>query len=77
MRAYYLKEKQKNNSVQVLESHDPTHIRRISWYNIKQSDGEAPVMQELWRVWSTPSLPLLPGSLLLGVVALDKVLFMS
>ena len=29
----------------------------------KQSDGEAPVMLELWGMWSTPSLPLLPGPL--------------
>ena len=32
-------------------------------YDTKQSDGEAPVMLELCRVWSTPSLPLLPGPL--------------
>ena len=35
-------------------------------YDIKQSDGEVPVMR------STPSLPLLPGPLWPGVVASDK-----
>ena len=32
-------------------------------YDTKRSDGEAPVMLGLWGMWSTPSLPLLPGSL--------------
>ena len=32
-------------------------------YDTKQSDGEAPVMLELWGMWSTLSLPLLPGLL--------------
>ena len=31
-------------------------------------------MLELWGLRSTPSLPLLPGPLRLGVVALDRVL---
>ena len=43
-------------------------------YDIKQSDGEFPVMLELWGVQSTPSLPSLPGSLWPGVVAPDSVL---
>ena len=34
-------------------------------------------MLELWGMWSTPSLPLLPGSLWPGVVAPDRVLFMG
>ena len=29
-------------------------------------------MPELWGMWTTPSLPLLPGPLWPGVVALDK-----
>ena len=41
-------------------------------YDTKQSDVEVPVMLELWGIWSTPSLPLLPGLLWPGVVALDK-----
>ena len=28
-------------------------------YDTKQSDGEVPVMLELWGIWSTASLPLL------------------
>ena len=37
-----------------------------------QSDGEIPVIQELWGMWSTPLLPLLPGSIWPGVVAPEK-----
>ena len=40
-------------------------------YNTKQSDGEAPVTLEMW---TTPSLPSLPGPLWPGVVAPDMVL---
>ena len=46
-------------------------------YDIKQSDGEAPVMPELWGMWSYPLLPLLPGPIWPGVVALDRVLSMG
>ena len=46
-------------------------------YDIKQSNGEASVMLELWEMQSIPSLPLLPGPLWLGVVAPDRVLSMS
>ena len=41
-------------------------------YDTKQSDGEVPVMLELWGMRSTPSLPSLPGPLWPGVVAPDK-----
>ena len=40
-------------------------------YDTKQSDGEIPVMLELCGMLSTPLLPLLPGPLWPGVVALD------
>ena len=43
-------------------------------YNTKQSDGETPVMLEFWGMQSTSSLSSLPGSLWLGMVALDWVL---
>ena len=43
-------------------------------YCTKQSDGEVPVMQEFWGMWSNPSLPSLPGLLWWWVVAPDKVL---
>ena len=41
-------------------------------YDTKQSDSEAPVMLELQGMQSTPSLPLLPGTLWPGVVAPDR-----
>ena len=41
------------------------------------SDGEDPMMLELWGLRSTPSLPLLPGPLWPGMVAPDKALSMS
>ena len=44
-------------------------------YDTKQSDGEVPVMQELWGMRSTSSLPSLPGPLWPGVVAPDSDLF--
>ena len=46
-------------------------------YDIKQSDGETPVMLELLGMQSTPSLPLLLGPLLSGVVAPDRILSIS
>ena len=46
-------------------------------YDSKQSDGEVPVMLGLWRIRSTPSLPLLPGPLYPGVEAPDRALSMG
>ena len=46
-------------------------------YDTKQSDGEVPVMLELWGMQSTPSLPSLPGPLCPGVVAPDRVLWVK
>ena len=43
-------------------------------YDTKQSDGEVPVMLELWGMRSTPSLLSLPGQLWLEVVAPERVL---
>ena len=51
--------------------------QRVSWYDIKQSDREASVMLKFWGMQSTHALPLLPGLLWPGGVALDKVLSMS
>ena len=42
-------------------------------YDTKQFDGEAPVMLQLWGMWSTASLPSLPGPFWPGVVASDSV----
>ena len=41
-------------------------------YDTKQPDGEVPVMLELWGMWSTPSLQLLPSQLWPWVVAPDR-----
>ena len=41
-------------------------------YDTKQSDGEVPLMLELWGMRSKPSLQSLPGPLWAGVVAPDK-----
>ena len=46
-------------------------------YDIKQSDGDALVMLELWEMQSTLSLLSLPGPLCPGVVAPDKFLSMG
>ena len=40
-----------------------TYPQRMSCYDTKQSDGEAPVMLELWRMWTTPLLSSLPDPL--------------
>ena len=52
----------------------PTSLLKMTQ---KQFDGEAPVMPELWGIQSTPSLPLLSGSLDSGEVAPDMVLSMG
>ena len=46
-------------------------------YDIKPVNGEAPVMLQLWGMRSSLSLSLLPGPLLLGMLALDRVLSMG
>ena len=35
----------------------------VLFMTLNKSDGEAPVTLELWEMWSTRSLPLLPGPL--------------
>ena len=47
---------------------------KYSGYDTKQSDSKALVMLELWGMWITPSLSLLPSSLWPRVVAPDRVL---
>ena len=58
------------------EGYVPPH-NGCSWYDTKQSDGEAPVMLEISRMRSTPSLPSLIGSLWPGELVPDGVLFMD
>ena len=43
-------------------------------YETKQSDGEVPMILELWGMRSTSSLPSLPSPLWSGMVAPDRVL---
>ena len=58
----------------------PTTIIITLWalpgYDIKQSDGEVPVLLELWGMRSTPSLPSLSGPLWPRLIAPDRVLSM-
>ena len=49
----------------------PTHHECLE-YNTKPPDGVAPIL-ELWGIWSTPSLSLLPGLLWAGVVVPVRV----
>ena len=51
-----------------------TPPNKCSGYDTVQSDGEAPVMLDLWGMWSIFSLPLLSGLIRPGVVAPDRVL---
>ena len=53
------------------------HPYEYPGYDTKQSNGEAPVMLELWRMRSTTLLPSLPGPLWPGVVAPERVLSMD
>ena len=46
-------------------------------YDTKQSDGEVPLMLELWGMWSTPSLPLPPSPLWPEMEAPDRALSMG
>ena len=43
-------------------------------YDAKRSDSEVPVMMEIWGMRSTPLLTSLPGPLMPGAVASDRVL---
>ena len=49
------------------------HHKECPGYNTKQSDCEAPVMQALWGMKGTSSLPWLPGPFLPRVVAPDRI----
>ena len=50
----------------------------VSWIEeTKQSDGEVPVMLELWWMRSTPSFPSLQGPIWPGMVESDRVLCMG
>ena len=55
---------------------DKTPTNECPVYDIKLTDSEAPPL-EIWGIWSTPLLVLLPGPLWPGVVAPDRVLSME
>ena len=55
--------------------HPPTSECDV--YDTKQSDGEVPVILELWGMGSDPLLPSLPGQLWPGVLAPDRVQSMN
>ena len=55
----------------------PPHANECLGYDLKQLDGEIPVMLEFWGMRSIHSLPSLPGSLWLEAVAPDRVLSMD
>ena len=46
-------------------------------YDIKQSNGEVPLMVKIWGLLSTPLLPLLPGPFWPGVVGHERVISMG
>ena len=48
--------------------------QRVSWYDSKPSDGEFPVMLELWGMQSNPSLPSIPSPHWPGVITADRIL---
>ena len=52
-------------------------INECPGYDTKQSDGEVPVMLELWGMRSTPSMTLLPGPLWPGMVTPERALSMG
>ena len=56
---------------------NPPPFNECPGYDTKQYDCEVPVMLELWGIWNTPSLPLLPGPLWPNVVAPDRALSMG
>ena len=56
---------------------NPHPAQQVSWYNTNQSNGEVPVMLELWVMRSIPLQPSLQDPLRPGVVAPDRVLSMG
>ena len=52
-------------------------FNECSGYDTKRSDGEAPLMLEIWGIRNTSSLPLHPGPLWSRMVAPDRALSMG
>ena len=68
-------------SISYDDNHYTTGTNECPGYDNKKSDGETPVMLDLWKMQSTPWLPSLPGPLWhevpvwYGVVAPDRNLY--
>ena len=58
------------------EGYNPHPHNESPGYDIKQSDGDTPVLV-LSGMWSIPSLPLLQDLFCPGVVTPDRVVFMG
>ena len=63
-----------NTPTALLQRDKSPYPNKCAGYDTKQSDGEVPVMQEIWGMRSTLSLPSLPGPLCPRVVVPDRVL---
>ena len=70
---YKIYTRSKNSAVQSTGAVEYFNCNECPDGDTKKSDDEAPVL-EVWRVWSTSSLPSLPGPLWPGVVVPDRVL---
>ena len=75
-RAILLSRLRLKNTPSVSLQKGKTLSNKCPGYNTKQSDGEVPIMLELWGMQSIPLLPSLPFPLWLRVVATDRVLSM-
>ena len=51
--------------------------QRMSWYDIKQSDGEVPVIPGFGGMRNSPSFAIVPRSLWPRMVAPDRALSMG
>ena len=72
-----LKKKQKTLKLPILMIYFYRGVRFLNGcprHDMKQSDGEGPIILGLWGIQSTPWLSSLPGPLLPRVVAPDRVL---
>ena len=59
------------------EGKEPPLLNECHAYDTKQSDYEVPVMVKLWGMWSTPSLPSLPGPLWPGMITPERILYIG
>ena len=66
-----------NTPITSLQSGKTSPLNKSPGHDTKQSDGEAPVVLELWEMQNTPSLPSFLGPLCPRVVAPDRALSMD